>query len=133
VKTPDVTKAQVLALMQAAIATAVAFGAPLTDVQQAALMALAVFVVLVAADVHLRRGRAKYLVPPPELDQRKPARPPARAQLDAIREEADREDAAHAENGDPVDPGTPPEWQPGAPSAAPARADSPRAGLQPDE
>jgi hypothetical protein len=40
VTTPDLTRAQIVALVQAAIGCAVAFGAPITEAQSGALLAL---------------------------------------------------------------------------------------------
>jgi actin-like ATPase involved in cell morphogenesis len=66
VKTPDLTRAQLLAVLQAAVAAAVAFGAPITAQQGAALLALAgaLSVVLVGADAAIRRARAQHLAGP---------------------------------------------------------------------
>lgn len=59
--TPDITAAQIVAIIQACVAFIVAFGAPLTTVQQEAIIQLAT--VLAAAlplsDAAIRRGRAR--------------------------------------------------------------------------
>lgn len=62
-KTPDITKAQILAVAGAAIGVAVAFGAPLSQDQQFALLALvaAVAAVLIHEDVKLRGKRLEHL------------------------------------------------------------------------
>lgn len=59
-KLPDITMAQVLAVAQAVVAAAVAFGAPINQTQQVALLALAAAVasVLIGADAAIRRARA---------------------------------------------------------------------------
>jgi hypothetical protein len=58
---PDTTKAQIGAVVQAVIAVAVAFGAPVTDEQSVALIALAgvIGAVLIGADASIRRERAR--------------------------------------------------------------------------
>ena len=58
---PDATRAQVVALAQAVIAVAVAFGVPISDQQSVALMALAAVIgtVLIGADAAIRRERAR--------------------------------------------------------------------------
>lgn len=60
-KTPDITPAQVVALVQAIIAVLVAFAVPISDAQSAALLGLTTIVaaVLLGADAAIRRGRAK--------------------------------------------------------------------------
>lgn len=60
-QTPDITKAQILALVQAVIAVAVAFGVSLTSEQQAAILGLAgaVAIVLPIADAIIRNGRSR--------------------------------------------------------------------------
>lgn len=61
---PDVTKAQVLALTQAALGVLVAFGAPITAAQSTAVIALvgAVAVVLIGGDAAIRRKRADVVI-----------------------------------------------------------------------
>jgi hypothetical protein len=58
---PDHTRVQVIAVVQAAIAVAVAFGVSITDGQSVALVALAGVMgsVLIAADAAIRRERAR--------------------------------------------------------------------------
>ena len=58
---PDYTRAQVVAVAQAAIAVGVAFGVPITDGQSVALVALAgvIGAVLIGADASIRRERAR--------------------------------------------------------------------------
>ena len=58
---PDATRMQVVALVQAAIAVAVAFGVPISDQQSVALIALAgvVATVLITADAAIRRERSR--------------------------------------------------------------------------
>lgn len=59
--TPDITRAQILALAQAVIAVAVAFGFDLSQQQQTALLGLAgaVAIVFPLADAIIRNGRAR--------------------------------------------------------------------------
>lgn len=59
--TPDITKAQVIALLQAIIALAVAFGVSLSSEQQTAIIGLAgaIAVVLPLADAIIRNGRSR--------------------------------------------------------------------------
>lgn len=61
---PDITKAQIVALVQAVLATLVAFGVDLTKDQQEALMQLAGVLggAIVVADAIIRNGRSKVLV-----------------------------------------------------------------------
>jgi hypothetical protein len=61
VKTPDITPAQVVAIVQAVIAVCVAFAVPISGAQSAALLGLTTIVasVLLGADAAIRRGRAK--------------------------------------------------------------------------
>jgi len=63
-RTPAIPGAWWLALVQAAIATAVAFGVNLNTTQQTALLTLAgvIGTAIVAADLSLRRGRLQHLV-----------------------------------------------------------------------
>lgn len=76
--TPDITRAQWVALAQAILAVLVAFGAPITDEQSIALMALAAVVagILIHSDRGIRNGRASVLesqamtLPDLELDAR---------------------------------------------------------------
>ena len=58
--TPDITKAQIVAVIQPVITCAVAFGAPISEVQSAALLGLAgaISTALVIADAMIRRGRS---------------------------------------------------------------------------
>lgn len=60
-ETPDITKAQVIAIVQAVLALVVAFGVHLSDKQQTAIIALAgaVAVVLPVADAIIRNGRSR--------------------------------------------------------------------------
>jgi hypothetical protein len=60
-KTPDITKAQLLAVVQAVIGLVVAFGAPISDEQTQAIIQLctALAVTLPLADAHVRNGRAQ--------------------------------------------------------------------------
>lgn len=69
--TPDVTKAQVVGIVQALLAVAVAFGAPITETQSAAVLGLAgvVFTVLTIADAMIRRARAEHLAAPVGADE----------------------------------------------------------------
>jgi hypothetical protein len=58
--TPDITKAQVVALVAATIDLAVQFGVELTKGQQSALLAFfGVLASIVLADAHIRNGRAQ--------------------------------------------------------------------------
>lgn len=59
--TPDITKAQLIALVQAILAVVVAFGVNLSQAQQTALLGLAgaVAIVLPMADAIIRNGRAR--------------------------------------------------------------------------
>lgn len=102
---PDVTRAQIVALVQAIIGVAVAFGAPISDTQSTALLGLvgAIAVVLPLADAMLRRGRARMIAelgtfgdldlvdPPPDVGRR---RAPVTGQLTQIETEAEAERAA---------------------------------------
>lgn len=67
-QTPDVTRVQLVAVAQAVIAAAVVIGAPLSKVQEAALvdLATALAVALPLADAVIRNGRARHLRPPVE-------------------------------------------------------------------
>lgn len=58
---PDVTKAQLIALVQAIIAVLVAFSVPISEIQSAALLGMTTVLatVLIAGDAAIRRGRAK--------------------------------------------------------------------------
>lgn len=60
-ETPDITKAQVVAVAQALLAVLVAFGVDLSDRQEAALLGLAgaLAVVLPLADAIIRNGRSR--------------------------------------------------------------------------
>jgi hypothetical protein len=61
IQTPDTTKIQIVAIAQAIIAVAIAFGAPISDKQSVALIALAgtLGTVLIGADAAIRRARAQ--------------------------------------------------------------------------
>lgn len=61
--TPDVTKAQAVAVAGAAIGVAVAFGAPLSQEQSERIIDLVTVLapVLVVVDALIRAARAKYL------------------------------------------------------------------------
>ncbi len=117
--TPDVTKAQLLALAQAIIATLVAFGVNLNNAQQAALLTLSAVLasLLVAADVALRRGRMKHLTP--KSDPAPPARiergVPVSKQLAAVAASSAAAVAAELENGPPPAPGSYPLDEPPGP------------------
>jgi hypothetical protein len=56
---PDITAAQIVAVVGAVITVAVAFGAHIGKEQQVAILSLAgaVAAILLASDAHLRRGR----------------------------------------------------------------------------
>lgn len=58
---PDVTKAQIIALVQAVLALVIAFGVDLTEAQQTAIIGLAgaVAIVLPIADAIIRNGRSR--------------------------------------------------------------------------
>lgn len=60
-QTPDITKAQIIAIVQAIIAVAAAFGLSMSAEQQTAIIGLAgaLAVVLPIADAIIRNGRAK--------------------------------------------------------------------------
>ena len=60
-KLPDVTPAQIVAIAQAIIGAAVAFSAPITEAQSAALLGVVAVVaaVLIPADAAIRRARAQ--------------------------------------------------------------------------
>src|SRR5262245_29751860 len=60
-KLPDTTKIQIVALLQAGLAVAIAFGAPISPEQSVALVALAgvLGTVLITADAAIRRERAR--------------------------------------------------------------------------
>lgn len=59
--TPDVTTAQIIALVQAVIGLCLAFGLPISDELSAAIVQLvtAALVVLPLADAYVRSGRAR--------------------------------------------------------------------------
>lgn len=59
--TPDVTPAQIIAIVQAVVALVVAFGVGVSDELQSAIVQLstALVVFLPLADAHLRNGRAR--------------------------------------------------------------------------
>lgn len=59
--TPDITRAQVVAVAQAVIACLVAFGTPIDETQAAALVTLSgvIAVGLFGSDAHIRNGRAR--------------------------------------------------------------------------
>lgn len=65
-KTPDLTLAQVLAVVKNVVAVAVAFGAPLSSSERVSLIALAgsLGIVLIAADAMIRRARAQHVAGP---------------------------------------------------------------------
>lgn len=60
-ETPDITKAQIIALVQAVLAVAVSFGVDLSDRQESAILGLAgaIAVVLPLADAIIRNGRSR--------------------------------------------------------------------------
>jgi len=60
-KLPDTTRIQLIALAQAALAVAIAFGVPISQEQSVALVALAgvLGTVLITADASIRRERAR--------------------------------------------------------------------------
>lgn len=60
-KMPNITAAQIVAVVGNAVAVAIAFGAPISTQQQQALLALAAVLgsILVASDAHLRGRRAQ--------------------------------------------------------------------------
>lgn len=60
-KTPDITPAQIVALVQAVISVLVSFSVPISDAQSAALIGLTTVVasVLIVGDAAIRRGRAR--------------------------------------------------------------------------
>jgi hypothetical protein len=61
IKLPDTTKIQLIALAQAGLAVAIAFGVPISQEQSVALVALAgvLGTVLITADAAIRRERAR--------------------------------------------------------------------------
>lgn len=61
VEMPDITKAQIVALVQAVLALVIAFGVDLTEAQQTAIIGLAgaVAIVLPLADAIIRNGRSR--------------------------------------------------------------------------
>jgi hypothetical protein len=118
---PDVTKTQLVALVQAVIAVAAAFGLPISDAQSAALIGLAAagLVVLPIADAMIRRGRARIfadanLYGPPQPPVA-PAREPVGEQRARIEAEAAAEAEAHAANGPTLPPGEYPPVPPAEP------------------
>lgn len=64
-KTPDITAAQLVALVKSTLALAVAFGFGLSDVQVAAIIAEATVVaaILIGSDAAIRRKRAEVFGP----------------------------------------------------------------------
>lgn len=61
IKLPDTTRAQIVALAQAGLAVAIAFGVPISDAQSVAVIALSTVLgtVLITADAAIRRERAR--------------------------------------------------------------------------
>jgi hypothetical protein len=61
IKLPDTTRAQMVALAQAGLAVAIAFGVPISDTQSVALVTLSAVLgtVLITADASIRRERAR--------------------------------------------------------------------------
>jgi hypothetical protein len=61
IQTPDTTRLQLVAIVQAVIAVVIAFGVPINDKQSIALVALAgvIGAALVTADAAIRRERAR--------------------------------------------------------------------------
>lgn len=61
VNRPDITPAQILAVVQSIVAVAVAFGAPITEAQSVALLALAggLAAILGYSDARIREGRSR--------------------------------------------------------------------------
>jgi hypothetical protein len=59
-KTPDITTAQIVALVQAVIGTLVAFSVDITDAQSVAIIALVAVIgaTLGLGDAQIRKGRA---------------------------------------------------------------------------
>lgn len=59
--TPDVTRAQVIAVVQFAVSVAVALGAPITAADARTIVEIAGVLsgALMGADAHIRHGRAK--------------------------------------------------------------------------
>lgn len=116
--TPDLTPAQLLAVVKAAVAVAVAFSVPLTSTQQISLLSLAgaLSAALVAADAAIRRARAQHLAAPIADQQAAQALAAlqARRTADQLATEAQAEQAAQAANdagetaqpADGVDPAT---------------------------
>lgn len=74
--TPDITKAQLAAIVQAIIGVLLAFGVDLTEPQQAALLGLVAVLgaALVTADAIIRHGRSRSLAPGPAVIDLNPAR-----------------------------------------------------------
>lgn len=66
-KTPDITPAQLVAVVGAIIATAVALGLPLSDEAQTSIMTLVTVVapIILVADAGIRHGRSRALGLPP--------------------------------------------------------------------
>jgi multisubunit Na+/H+ antiporter MnhB subunit len=60
-ETPDITRAQVVAIAQAILAVVVAFGIDLSETQQTAILGLAgaLAIVLPLADAIIRNGRSR--------------------------------------------------------------------------
>lgn len=65
-KTPDVTLAQIVAIVKNALAVAIAFGAPITPSERVSILALSgsLGIALIAADAMIRRARAQHLAGP---------------------------------------------------------------------
>jgi hypothetical protein len=66
-KLPDITPAQIVAVVGAAIAVAVAFGAPIPKEAQDAITQLVIVLapILVIGDAAIRHGRSRALAPTP--------------------------------------------------------------------
>lgn len=69
---PDITKADVLAIIQAVVALLVAFGLELTDAQIAAIVGLsaAIAITLPLADARRRNGRVPLAVKQMEIESK---------------------------------------------------------------
>ena len=67
-KKPDITPAQIIALVQAVIGALVAFSVDITQEQSIAIVGLVTVIatMLFGADAVIRRGRAAMMAPPPQ-------------------------------------------------------------------
>lgn len=71
-KTPDMTPAQLVAIVGAIVAVAVSFGVPISAGERDAILQLAAILgsVLFASDALIRHGRSRSMITPPKGEKR---------------------------------------------------------------